>query len=76
MDTSVKVDESQNSTMQRDGDNKLKLFEKIVYFSSGSIGDEVSIDKYAHGIVNFSVLNILGNIGAQKQQCRINMFVI
>ncbi|KAL5240628.1 hypothetical protein ACI65C_008038 [Semiaphis heraclei] len=40
MDTSVKVDESQNSTMQRDGDNKLKLFEKIVYFSSGSIGDE------------------------------------
>jgi len=76
MDTSVKVDESQNSSMQRDGDNKLKLFEKIVYFSSGSIGDEVSIDLYAHGIVYFGVLNILGIIGAQKQQCRINMFVI
>jgi len=44
MDSSVKVDESQNSSMQGDGDNKLKLFEKIVYFSSGSIGDEVSID--------------------------------
>ncbi|XP_022171154.1 PAX-interacting protein 1 isoform X2 [Myzus persicae] len=40
MDTLVKADESQNSSMQRDGDNKLKLFEKIVYFSSGSIGDE------------------------------------
>ncbi|XP_060863995.1 PAX-interacting protein 1 isoform X2 [Metopolophium dirhodum] len=40
MDTSVKADESRNSSMPRDGDNKLKLFEKIVYFASGSIGDE------------------------------------
>jgi len=44
MDTLVKADESQNSSMLRDGDNKIKLFEKIVYFSSGSIGDEVSTD--------------------------------
>jgi len=43
MDTSVKADESQNSSMPRDGDNKLKLFEKIIYFASGSISDEVSI---------------------------------
>lgn len=40
MDTSVKADESRNSSMPRDGDSKLKLFEKIVYFASGSIGDE------------------------------------
>jgi len=52
MDTSVKTEESRNSSMTRDGDNKLKLFEKIVYFASGSIGDEVSIMQYAHGIVN------------------------
>lgn len=76
MDSSVKVDESQNSSMQGDGDNKLKLFEKIVYFSSGSIGDEVSIDQYAHEIFTFGIFNVLGIIGAQKQQCRINMFVI
>jgi len=44
MDTSVKADEVQNSSLPRDGDNKLKLFEKIVYFASGSIGDEVSTD--------------------------------
>ncbi|KAL4142876.1 hypothetical protein QTP88_005269 [Uroleucon formosanum] len=41
MDTSVKADESRNISMPRDGDNKLKLFEKIVYFASGSISDEV-----------------------------------
>lgn len=76
MDTSVKADEVQNSSLPRDGDNKLKLFEKIVYFASGSIGDEVSTDQFAHGIVNFNVLTVVGIIGAQKQQCRINMFAV
>jgi len=41
MNSSVKGDEVQKS-LSRDGDNKLRLFEKIVYFVSGSIGDEVS----------------------------------
>lgn len=42
MDSSIKSDEILNSSLQRDEDNKLKLFEKIVYFASGIIGDEVS----------------------------------
>lgn len=41
MNSSVKGDEVQKSS-SRDSDNKLRLFEKIVYFVSGSIGDEVS----------------------------------
>jgi len=52
MDTSVKTEEAQNSSLPQDGDNKLKLFEKIVYFASGSIGNEVSTALYVHGIVN------------------------
>lgn len=42
MDSSVKSDEISSSSLQRDEDSKLKLFEKIVYFASGIIGDEVS----------------------------------
>jgi len=55
MDTSVKTEEAQNSSLPRVGDNKPKLFEKIVYFASGSIGNEVSIALYVHGIVNYGV---------------------
>lgn len=40
MDSSVKSDEISSPSLQRDEDNK--LFEKIVYFASGIIGDEVS----------------------------------
>lgn len=40
MDSSIKADEAQGSSLPRDGDNN--LFEKIVYFTSGSIGEEVS----------------------------------
>lgn len=43
MDSSGKVDDAQSFSSSRDGDNnRPKLFEKIVYFASGSIGDEVS----------------------------------
>lgn len=42
MDSSVKSEEISSSSLQRDEDNKPKLFEKIVYFASGIIGDEVS----------------------------------
>lgn len=76
MDTSVKTEEAQDSSLPRDGDNKLKLFEKIVYFASGSIGNEVSTALYVHGIVNCGVLAFVGIIGAQKQQCRIDMFTV
>lgn len=76
MDTSVKTEEAQNSSLPRDGDNKLKLFEKIVYFASGSIGNEVSTALYVHRIVNCGVLAIVGIIGAQKQQCRVDMFAV
>lgn len=40
MDSSVKADESQSSSLTRYDGNK--LFEKIVYFASGSIGEDVS----------------------------------
>lgn len=40
MNSSVKSDETQSSSLTRYDDNK--LFEKIVYFASGSIGEEVS----------------------------------
>lgn len=43
MDSSAKGDEAQSSSRSRDGGNKYKLFERIVYFTSGSIGDEVSV---------------------------------
>lgn len=76
MDTSVKTEEAQNSSLPRDGDNKPKLFEKIVYFASGSIGNEVSIALSVHGIVNCGVLAVVGIIGAQKQQCRIDVFAV
>lgn len=69
MDTSVKADESRNTSMPRDGDNKLKLFEKIVYFASGSISDEVSTMQSAHGIINIVFFTVLGINGTQKQQC-------
>lgn len=42
MDSSGKSEETQSSK-PRDGAIKHKIFEKIVYFASGSIGDEVSI---------------------------------
>lgn len=44
MDQSIKIktEDSQNSSLLRDRDTKLKLFENIVYFASGSISHEVS----------------------------------
>jgi hypothetical protein len=42
MDSSNKTTEVQSSSMSLDSDSKHRLFENIVYFASGSIGDEVS----------------------------------
>lgn len=43
MDSSGKVDDVPSSSSLRDSNSKDKLFEKIVYFSSGFIGDEVNL---------------------------------
>lgn len=49
MDSSAKADDVPSSSSLRDCDSKNKLFEKIVYFTSGFIGDEVNL-QYAYYI--------------------------
>lgn len=52
--SSVKADDVKTFSL-RDGEGKHhRLFEKIVYFVSGSIGDEVSMRMFTNGTVNFS----------------------
>lgn len=51
-------------------DNKPKLFEKIVYFASGVIGDEVCcIYLYIYQLNYFYIFTIIDVISSQKEQC-------
>lgn len=49
MDSCAKADDVSRSSSIQDSDSKDKLFEKIVYFTSGFIGDEVNL-QYAYYI--------------------------
>lgn len=49
MDSCVKADDVPRPSSLQDSDSKDKLFEKIVYFTSGFIGDEVNL-QYAYYI--------------------------